>query len=117
MNPTTISNCYASGTIYLGDLSQNISTLVGINNGTGNNCFSTVKISVGESYVYDGGSYNYNPNAAGTPLWIKNSAYVYDSDGTNYFGTGYNTTLNWSSAHWFNLTQDGFPKLIGLPNR
>ena len=114
MNSTTISNCYASGTIYLGNLSNYIGTLIGINNGTANNSFSTVKMSVGDSYTYDGSNDGYNPNAAGNPLWFRYSAYVYDSDGTNYFGTGYNTSLNWSSAHWFNLTEGGFPKLIYL---
>ena len=118
INSVSVSNCYASGTIYLGNSNGKfIGTLIGTNWCSPNKSFSTVKISVGELYTYDGDSYNYNPNAAGTPLWIKNSAYVYDSDGTNYFGTGYTTTLEWSSAHWFNLTEGGFPKLIGLPNR
>jgi hypothetical protein len=116
----SISSCYASGTIHLETLGRYIGTLIAQNqSATVNNSFSTINITVGNSYAYDGNDGSYNPDAAGTPLWYDYSAhsYVYDSDGTNYHGTGYQTALNWSSSLWFNLTEGGFPKLIGLPNR
>ncbi|MBP5468605.1 MAG: hypothetical protein J6Z11_05100, partial [Candidatus Riflebacteria bacterium] len=120
-----ISNCYASGSIFLNaDYSKYVGVLLGESNeAVLNNSFSTVKITVRDSYSYDGNLDCYNPDDTRTPLWDEfdpNSftyEYVYDSSGTNYYGTGYKTTLNWNTAYWFNLTEGGFPKLIGLPNR
>ena len=120
----TINNCYASGTIIINHTkAKNVGTLIGDYNKLGsiNNSFSSVKIMVSDEYTYDGGGETYNPDVAGTPLWYKydyslhTGEYVYNSDGTNYFGNGYQTTLGWNTAYWYNLTEGSFPKLIGLP--
>ena len=121
-----VSNCYASGSLLLDtDYANYVGVFIGeLSLAEVNNSFSTVKINVGESYVYNGNDSCYNPeDSSGTPLWHKTdytipiNVYIYNTDGTNYFGNGYQTTLNWNTAHWFDLTEGGFPKLIGLPNR
>ena len=120
---SNISNCYASGSIFIDFNTANmIGVLVGQKKDDTaqiNNSFSTVTISVKDSYAFNGNNTCYNPDAAGTPLWYNTDtdSYVYDSDGTNHCGSGYKTTLNWSTVYWFNLIEGGFPKLIGLPNR
>ena len=129
---SNISNCYASGTINIKTsdsykYSSYIAALIGIideDDATISNSFSTVKISVDDSYVYnDSYTSNFNP-ALGTPLLCKYNSgiseweYIYDSDGTNYYGRGYDPSiLNWNTAYWFNLSDGSFPKLNGLPNR
>ena len=121
---STITDCYASGTIIIKNTKANsIGSIIGFydNNNVITNTFSTVNIKIDEGvlYNYDGSSERYNPDAVGNPLWYKYSisSYDYNSEGTNYFGMGYKTTLGWNTAYWFNLTEGGFPKLIGLPNR
>ena len=121
-----ITNCYASGSLLLDtDYANYVGVFIGeLSLAEVNNSFSTVKINVGESYVYNGNDDCYNPeDSSGTPLWhkvdytIPINMYIYNTDGTNYFGTGYDPSiLNWNTAYWFNLSDGSFPKLIGLPN-
>ena len=122
-----ITNCYASGSLLLDtDYANYVGVFIGeLSLAEVNNSFSTVKINVGESYVYNGNDDCYNPeDSSGTPLWHKVDytiplrIYIYNTDGTNYFGTGYDPSiLNWNTAYWYNLSNGSFPKLIGLPNR
>ena len=114
-------NCYASGSLLLNSSNANY---VGAVSGTidnqnqSNNLFSTVKITVGESYTYNGNSTCYNPASAETPLWYRNNKYEYDDDtDETHYGRGYDTSYGWNGGYWYDLTEGGFPKLIGLPNR
>ena len=123
MYTSTLSNCYASGTLLLDCYkSDSVGTLIGCISSSDtqiNNSFTTVNISVGENYAYSGDPKCYNPDNAGKSLWYDQStlAYVYNSNGTNYFGAGYQTTLDWNTAYWHNLVEGGFPKLIEFQNR
>ena len=115
-NYTTIRDSYASGTIIIINSSSaySVGTIVGYNDSSNiDDCFSSVKIVTDESYSdYEDNDDWYNP-AAGTPLWFyRDTAYVYDDNGSCYFGNGYKTTLGWNPAYWLNLTQGSFPKLI-----
>ena len=129
---SNISSCYASGNILLkANFANYVGVLLGeLNDAIVSDSFSTVVINVGESYSYNGDPICYNPSdPSGTPLWNKFVAvdpydsstwtydYVYNTSDTNYSGNGYQTTLNWNTAHWFDLTEGSLPKLIGLPNR
>ena len=130
---TTINNCYSSGSIFIDincdnsndNYASDIGTFVGQrkNSTQINYSFSTVNISVGNSYAHNpSNDSSYNPDAD-TPLWyyydngLGTGEYVYNYDGTNHCNSGYKASLNWNPAYWFNLTGGGFPKLIGLPNR
>lgn len=123
MYTSTLSNCYASGTLLLDCYKSNsVGTLIGCITSSDtqiNNSFTSVNISVGENYAYSGETACYNPDNAGKSLWYDQStlAYVYNSNGTNYFGAGYKTTLDWNTAYWHNLVEGGFPKLIEFQNR
>ena len=74
MYSSKVENSYASGSITLDCTKvRYCGTLTGYidDEDTVENSFSSVIISVGESYTYDGDSRTYNPNAVGTSLWCR----------------------------------------------
>ena len=111
---SSVSSCYASGTIFLNSPRGSTAGVISgrINAGTNmNNNFSRVTISVGESYNPNY-SDSYNPAVSGTPLWFEGySSYSYNASGTNYVSEGYKESLNWDSSVWDNLTEGALPTL------